>query len=166
MARLKGMLLPRYSLEITNTAELRQSVLSIFDRTFAITYAIELISIIVSLIGVINTLLAMVLERKREISIFRYLGGSWKQLRGMLVLASGVVGAAGILMGGMIGPMMSVIFIEVINKISFGWDIALYVPAYSLSVVTAVLFLTTLAAGLLPLNVARRIDPKRFISFE
>jgi putative ABC transport system permease protein len=166
MARLKGMLLPRYSVEINNTAELRQSVLSIFDRTFAITYAIELISIVVSLIGVINTLLAMVLERKREISIFRYLGGSWKQIRGMLVLAAGVVGAAGILMGGVIGPVMSVIFIEVINSISFGWDITFHVPALSLSVVTALLFLTTLAAGLLPLNVARRIDPKRYISFE
>ncbi len=76
IGRLKEMLSSRYSLEITNTAQLRAKVLSIFDRTFAITYAIELISIIVSLIGVINTLLALVLERKREISIFRYLGGA------------------------------------------------------------------------------------------
>ncbi|MDA8433909.1 MAG: FtsX-like permease family protein [Nitrospiraceae bacterium] len=166
ITRLKATLLPRYSLEITDTAELRQSVLSIFDRTFAITYAIELISIAVSLIGVINTLLAMVLERKRELSIFRYLGGSWNQIRAMLVLTAGIVGAAGILMGGVIGPVMSVIFIEVINAISFGWEIAFQVPAFPLAAVTISLFLTTLAAGLLPLNVARRIDPKRFISFE
>ncbi|MDA8241641.1 MAG: FtsX-like permease family protein [Nitrospiraceae bacterium] len=166
IGRLKAMLLPRYALEITNTAELRESVLSIFDRTFAITYAIELISIVVSLIGVINTLLALVLERKREISIFRYLGGSWAQIRDMLVLAAGIVGITGILMGGVMGPVMSVIFIEVINKISFGWDISFHLPVLYLAVVTTVLFLTTLSAGLIPLNVARRIDPKRFISFE
>jgi putative ABC transport system permease protein len=166
IGRLKEVLLPRYALEITDTAELRESVLSIFDRTFAITYAIELISIVVSLIGVINTLLALVLERKREISIFRYLGGSWGQIRDMLVLAAGIIGVTGILMGGVMGPVMSVIFIEVINKISFGWDISFHLPALYLAVVTTVLFLTTLSAGLIPLNVARRIDPKRFISFE
>jgi putative ABC transport system permease protein len=166
ISRLKAALSPRYSLEITDFAQLRKNVLSIFDRTFAITYAIELISIVVSLIGVINTLLAMVLERKREISIFRYLGGSWDQIRGMLVLAAGIAGAAGILMGGVIGPMMSIIFIEVVNKISFGWEIGFRVPVFSLAAVTAVLFLTTLGAGLLPLKVARRVDPKKFISFE
>jgi putative ABC transport system permease protein len=166
IGRMKEILPPRLSLEITNTAQLRAEVLSIFDRTFAITYAIELISIIVSLIGVINTLLALVLERKREISIFRYLGGSWDQIRVILVLSAGIAGVAGILLGGIMGPLMSVIFIEVINKVSFGWEIHFRVPYLYLALVTSVLFLITLSAGLIPLKVARRIDPKRFISFE
>jgi putative ABC transport system permease protein len=166
IGRMKEILPPRFSLEITNTAQLRDQVLSIFDRTFAITYAIELISIIVSLIGVINTLLALVLERKREISIFRYLGGSWDQIRLILVLSAGIVGIAGILLGGIMGPLMSVIFIEVINKVSFGWEIHFRVPFLYLTLVTTVLFLITLSAGLVPLKVAKRIDPKRFISFE
>jgi putative ABC transport system permease protein len=164
--RMKGTLPPRFSLEITNTAELRAKVLSIFDRTFAITYAIELISITVSLIGVINTLLALVLERKREVSIFRYLGGSWTQIRGIHVLSAGIVGVGGILLGGAMGPLMSVIFIEVINKVSFGWEIHFRVPFLYLSLVTTMLFLITLSAGLVPLKVAKRIDPKRLISFE
>jgi len=166
IGRLKDTLPPGFSLEISDTAQLRDQVLSIFDRTFAITYAIELISIVVSLIGVINTLMALVLERKREISIFRYLGGSWGQLRLTLVLSAGIVGIAGILLGGIMGPMMSVIFIEVINKISFGWEIHFRIPVLYLALVTAVLFLVTLSAGLVPLKVARKIDPKRFISFE
>jgi ABC-type antimicrobial peptide transport system permease subunit len=110
--------------------------------------------------------MALVLERKREISIFRYLGGSWGQLRLTLVLSAGIVGVTGILLGGVMGPMMSVIFIEVINKISFGWEIHFRIPALYLALVTAVLFLVTLSAGLVPLKVAQRIDPKRFISFE
>jgi ABC-type antimicrobial peptide transport system permease subunit len=69
-------------------------------------------------------------------------------------------------MGGVMGAGMSIIFIEVINRISFGWDISFHLPVLYLAVVTTVLFLTTLTAGLIPLNVARRIDPKRFISFE
>ena len=163
---LKGRLLPRYSLDIMNNRQLRESVISIFDKTFAITYAIELISIVVSLIGVINTLMALVLEKKREISIIRYLGGSWQQIRHTLVLAAGIVGITGILLGAAMGFIMSVIFINVINRISFGWEIHFFIPAGYLGTVAILLFLTTLAAGLVPSTVARKIDPKRFISFE
>ncbi|HXW68954.1 MAG TPA: FtsX-like permease family protein [Dissulfurispiraceae bacterium] len=165
-AKLRGALSQRYSVAVMNNRELREKVLAIFNKSFAITYAIELISIIVSLIGVINTLLALVLERKREISIIRYLGGSWRQIESMLVLSAGVVGISGIAMGALIGPIMSSIFIQVINKISFGWEIHFSVPALYLIAVILMLFLSTLAAGLIPARVARRTDPKRFISFE
>ncbi len=165
-ARLRDALSQGYSVEVMNNRELREKVLAIFNKSFAITYAIELISIIVSLIGVVNTLLALVLERKREISIIRYLGGSWKQIESKLVLSAGVVGISGIVMGALIGPIMSSIFIHVINKISFGWEIHFSIPALYLTAVILMLFLSTLAAGLIPARVARRIDPKRFISFE
>ena len=164
--KLKRTLLPRYSVDIMNMDELRQRVLSIFNKTFAITYAIELISIIVSLIGVINMLLALVLERKREISIIRYLGGSWKQIRNILVLSAGIIGIGGIVYGAFLGWAMSLIFINVINKISFGWEIHFRPPFLYLFIVCGILFLTTLMAGLIPSRVARKTDPKRFVSFE
>ena len=88
--KLRSTLSADYSLEIMNNQELRDKILDIFNKTFAITYAIEFISIIVSLIGVINTLLALVFERKREISIIRYLGGSWKQIRRPLFSQQGL----------------------------------------------------------------------------
>ncbi len=163
---LEERLSPAYSLDIMNNRKLRKGVLSIFDRTFAITYAIEFISIVVSLIGVVNTLLALVLERKREISIIRYLGGSWKQIQTTVVLAAGITGIGGIVLGAIMGMLMSVIFITVINKVSFGWEIHFHLPVLYLLAVTAILFLTTLIAGLIPSRVARRIDPGRFISFE
>jgi putative ABC transport system permease protein len=164
--KLEGRLSPGYSLDIMNNSELRERVVSIFDRTFAITYAIEFISIVVSLIGVVNTLLAIVLEKKREMSIIRYLGGSWKQIQSVLVISAGIVGIAGILLGAVMGLLMSVIFITVINKVSFGWEIHFHLPVLYLSLVTFVLLVTTLVAGLIPARVARRIDPKRFVSFE
>jgi putative ABC transport system permease protein len=164
--KLEERLAPRYSLDIMNNRELRERVVSIFDRTFAITYAIEFISIVVSLIGVVNTLLTIVLERKREISIIRYLGASWRQIQATLVISAGIVGIAGILLGVVMGLLLSVIFITVINKVSFGWEIHFHLPVFSLGIVTIVLLATTLFAGLIPARVARRIDPKRFASFE
>jgi putative ABC transport system permease protein len=165
-AKLREALSHRYSVEVIDNQELREKVLAIFNKSFSITYAIELISIIVSLIGVVNTLLALVLERKREISIIRYLGGSWRQIERMLILSAGVVGISGIAMGALIGPIMSGIFILVINKISFGWEIRFSIPALYLTAVILVLLVSTLAAGLIPARVARRTDPKRYISFE
>jgi putative ABC transport system permease protein len=164
--KLKDRLLPDYSLEIMNNQELRQKIMNIFNSSFAITYAIELIAIIVSLIGVVNTLLALVFERKREISIIRYLGGSWKQIQQNMILSAGIVGITGIFLGTLLGPLMSIIFINVVNKISFGWEIHFKIPVIYLISITMMLFFTTLLAGLLPSKVARKIDPRRFISFE
>jgi putative ABC transport system permease protein len=164
--KLKKRLSTRYSLEIRNNEELREKVLAIFNKSFAITYAIELISIMVSLIGVVNILLALVLERKRELSIIRYLGGSWKQIQQLILLSAGIVGICGISFGSLMGFIMSVIFVTVINELSFGWEIHFEIPLLYLSLMAMVLFSTTLFACLIPSRVARKIDPKKFISFE
>lgn len=166
ISSLKQTLFSRYALEIMNNQELRDKIMDIFNKSFAITYAIELISIIVSLIGVINTLLALVLEKKREISIVRYLGGSWRQIKHTLILSAGIVGASGIILGISMGILMSSVFIHTVNKVSFGWKIVFEVPLVSLFALMCVLFLTTLFAGYLPSRVARKIDPGKFISFE
>jgi putative ABC transport system permease protein len=164
--KLREKLLPQYSLLIMNNNELREKILHIFNKSFAITYAIEGISIAVSLIGIINTLMALVFERRREISIMRYLGASWKQIQGIFLLSAGIIGTTGIILGILLGTIMSVILIFVVNKISFGWEIRFTISLFYLSAVIILLFFTTLCAGVLPSKAAQRIDPKRFASFE
>ncbi len=155
-----------YSLEIMNNQELKNKIIEIFNRTFSITYAIEIISIIISLIGVVNTLLALVFEKKRELSIIRYLGGTWQQITKTFILSAGIIAAAGIFYSIFLGPLMSLILIEVVNKISFGWKIYFSIPYHYIALVLMLLFSTTLLSGLIPSVVVRKIDPKRFIAFE
>jgi putative ABC transport system permease protein len=164
--KLSKIYLEKYSLSIVNTRELRQASLEVFDKSFALTYAIQLIAIIISLIGVVNTLLILVLEKKRDISILRYLGGGWDDIRNVMVLSAGIVGLAGLVLGGLMGPVISTAIIHAINKISFGWEVGLRIPWGYLAPLSIVLFLVTLAAGFIPSQVARKIDPKNFISFE
>lgn len=164
--KLKRRLLPVYSLEIMDNQELRDKIMVIFNRSFAITYAIETISIIISIIGLVNTLLALVFERKREISIIRYLGGTWRQIEKNFVLTSGTISILGLILGSLIGFLISLIFINVVNKISFGWEIHLKIPYFYISIVMCTLFLVSLMAGILPSRVAKRVDPKSFITFE
>jgi putative ABC transport system permease protein len=166
IARLKKQLLPSYSLEIMNNRELRDRVRDIFNKSFAITYAIEGISIMVSLIGVITTLLSLVVERKKEISILRYLGTSWRQIQQNLMLSAGITGITGILLGIFLGSLISMILIHVVNKISFGWEIHFLLPLHFLLPFIVLVLITTVFAGYLPSKIAGRIDPKRFVSFE
>jgi putative ABC transport system permease protein len=107
-----------------------------------------------------------VLERKREISILRYLGADWTQIRQSLMLSAGFTGITGIILGTSLGFLMSMILIQVVNKISFGWEIHFSVPLYSLIAIVIVVFCTTVFAGYLPSKIAKKIDPKRFVSFE
>jgi ABC-type antimicrobial peptide transport system permease subunit len=72
----------------------------------------------------------------------------------------------GIFLGALMGPLMTMILIHVVNKISFGWEIHFRIPFLYLFGVMLILFLTTLFAGFLPSKVAKRIDPRRFVSFE
>ncbi len=166
--KLKSILIKNgnYSLEILNNKEIRKKIFKIFDRSFAITYAIEFIAIIISLIGIANTLLAFVIERKREISIIRYLGGSWKQIKGVLILSAGISAVSGIFLGFILGFLISIIFIKVVNQISFGWVVTYQIPFLFLFLLTIILFVSTTLAGFFPSTIAKKIDPKRFISFE
>jgi putative ABC transport system permease protein len=166
--KLKSSLISNgnYSLEILNNKEIRKKIFKIFDRSFAITYAIEFIAIVISLIGIANTLLAFVIERKREISILRYLGGSWNQIKGVLILSAGISAMSGIFLGVVLGLLISIIFIKVVNQISFGWIVNYQIPFLFIFLLTIILFVSTTVAGFFPSAIAKKIDPKRFISFE
>jgi len=107
---------------ISNT-ELKQEILVIFDRTFTVTYVLELIAIIIAILGIINTLVLSVLQRRREFAMLRSLGITMLHIRRLMLWESGYLGLLGGLLGVVGGMLLSVLLIEVINKQSFGWTI-------------------------------------------
>jgi putative ABC transport system permease protein len=164
--KLKQEIGNAFAIDITDNADFRRAVLRVFDKSFALTYAIELIAIVISLIGVVNALLILVFERKREISVLRYLGASWQQIRQVMIVSAGIVGSGGIALGFVMGSGISIVITHVINRISFGWDVSVRMPVPSVALLLSLLFVTTLFAGLVPSYLARKIDPKAFISYE
>lgn len=107
---------------ISNT-ELKQEIMVIFDRTFTVTYVLELIAIIIAVLGIVNTLVLSVLQRRREFAMLRSLGTTMLHIRRLMVWESGYLGLLGGLLGVLGGILLSVLLIEVINKQSFGWTI-------------------------------------------
>ena len=107
---------------------LRAEVLRIFDSTFAITYALEIIAVVVAMLGVGATLLTLVIERRRELSMLRLIGAASRQVRRMVVIEAALIGAASQAIGLVVGLLLSLLLVYVINVQSFGWTIQFRVP--------------------------------------
>jgi putative ABC transport system permease protein len=155
---LEAMFGPNYHAFVVTNSEIRGEVMKIFDQTFLITYALLAVAIVVAVLGVINTLAALILERTRDLALLRVLGMSIAQVRRMLVLESSVLGLTSTVAGLAMGYVLSWILIYVINKQSFGWTIAFHTPVRLIAASLAVTFIASLLAGLVPSRLARRID--------
>ncbi len=103
--------------------ELREEALVIFDRTFAITSALNLLATIVAFIGVLSALMALQIERTRELGVLRANGMTLGQMWRMTLLETGLLGGAAGLIALPMGFILAVILIYIINLRSFGWTI-------------------------------------------
>jgi putative ABC transport system permease protein len=61
----------RHRMSIYTNRSLRNEVLRIFDATFAITWALELVAVAVAVMGIVATLVTLIMERRRELSLLR-----------------------------------------------------------------------------------------------
>ncbi|MYF24134.1 MAG: ABC transporter permease [Nitrospira sp. SB0678_bin_10] len=147
---LKKALGPLIPVSVVSNTELRTHILEIFDRTFRLTYGLELVTVIVGLLGIINTLLTTVVERQREFATFRAIGGSRRQVRGLVVRESLCLGFLGLGLGLLAGVLLATLLISVINKQSFGWTIHMTVPSKTILEAFLVAGFTGLLAGYLP----------------
>jgi putative ABC transport system permease protein len=144
---------------IFSNRDLRTQALIIFDRTFAITYALEAVAIIVAVIGVAGALLAVVIDRRRELGLLRFLGAASWQIRKLILVEAGLLGLLATLAGVVQGFALSLILVFVINKQSFGWTIRFHWPVEILLGALTLVYVATVLAGLYPANVAIRLNP-------
>lgn len=155
-----------YQLIIRSNAELKKDVLDIFDKTFAITYALEIIAIGVAVLGLFNTLISLILERKREVGILRFLGAFKEQVKRVVLIEAGILGLIGSVMGLIAGVVVSTILIFVINKQSFGWTIQMHLPYLFILLTTSMFWIVATSAGLYPARLAARLNPKEAVRVE
>jgi putative ABC transport system permease protein len=149
---------PKHNAFVVTNGEVKAEVMRIFDQTFMITYALLGVAIVVAVLGIVNTLAALILERSRELALLRIGGLSTGELRTMIVLESTLLGVASTAAGLVMGYALSWILIYVINKQSFGWTIDFYSPVGLIVASLAVTLLSSALAGLAPARLAQRID--------
>jgi putative ABC transport system permease protein len=127
------------AVEITTTAALHERSLQIFDRAFAITYALEVIAVIIGLTGVSFAASSTALARRAEFGMLRHIGMRRKQIIGMLADEGILTSAFGVIYGLALGIALSLVLVYVINRQSFNWSIDLDVPGQLLALLSLVL---------------------------
>ncbi len=144
---------------VFTNGRLRREGIAVFDRTFRITYALEAVAVIVAVLGIAGTLLAVVIDRRREFALLRFLGAAQPQVRRIILCEAGLLGLLANGIGLVLGTLLSLILIFVINKQSFGWTIQFHWPVALLLAVLTGVYVATILAGLYPARAATRLNP-------
>jgi len=142
---------------IYSNRTLRAEILNVFDSTFAITYALELIAIAVAMLGVAGTLLTLVLERRRDLSLLRLTGADRRQVRRMVIIEAALIGGVSQGIGLAVGFALSMVLIYVINVQSFGWTIQFHLPTAFLMQASIAVVIATSIAGIYPARRASQL---------
>jgi putative ABC transport system permease protein len=154
-SEIKAALVDHQQVLVRANQALRNEVLQVFDRTFTITGALQLLATIVAFIGVLSALLSVELERQRELGILRAVGLTARQLWGLIMLETGLLGTVAGLLAMPTGYILAVILIFIINRRSFGWTLQMQLQVEPFVIALVVAVSAAMLAGVYP---ARRMS--------
>jgi putative ABC transport system permease protein len=156
----------RYQLFISTHNELRDAVVKIMEQSFVVNYAVEIVAVVVAIFSVINTLLASVLDRTREIGVLRAIGATQGQVRRSVVAEAGWMGLIGGLLGLFAGTLMAYHHVVYNTKQLTGWTFQFFYPydVAAFSIVASVLL--CVLAGFGPAKQAASLPIVSAIGYE
>ncbi len=150
-------------LDFARPGEIRAMSLTIFDRSFAVTYLLEAIAIAIGLSGVAATFSAQTLARAREFGMLRHVGVTRGQILRILALEGGALTALGVVCGFALGLVISLILVYVVNPQSFHWTMQLHLPWTLLASVAGVLLAASVVTALVSGRYALSGGPIRAV---
>jgi putative ABC transport system permease protein len=133
----------------TNKA-LRAETLAIFDRTFAITGALQLMTTFVAFVGVLSAMMSLQLDKKRQFGILRAVGLTGRQLWKLVALETGLMGSVAGILAMPTGYILALILVYIINRRSFGWTLQMQLDFWPFLQAFMVAILASLLAGIYP----------------
>jgi putative ABC transport system permease protein len=141
---------PGTPLVIRSNAELRQRSLEVFDRTFQVTRVLRALAFLVAFVAVLSALMALQLERTRELGVLRATGMTPGQTGGLVFLQTGIMGVLAGVLALPVGLALAAAMIFVVNRRSFGWTLDMTVPPEFLVQAVALALAGALLAGIHP----------------
>jgi putative ABC transport system permease protein len=151
------------NLDVADPGEIRQRSLQTFDRTFAVTYALELVALAIGLTGLSSSFGALVLARRREFGMLRHVGMTRRQIGTMLAAEGMLVSALGLAVGLALGWLISLILIHVVNRQSFHWTMDLAIPWLPLALFSVAMLAAASLTALFSARQAMADDAARAV---
>ena len=137
-------------LRVRSNADLREASLQVFDRSFTITSVMRILAVIVAFVGVLSALMAMQMERRRELGTLRALGFTQRQVWGLITSQTGLMGLIAGILSIPIGLALASGLIFVVNRRSFGWSMDMQIFPDILLQAVGLSLLAALLAGVYP----------------
>ncbi len=129
-------------LRIFTNAHLRVELIRIFRQTFSITYALELIGVVVAVLGLALTLTSVLLERRGELTTLRALGFAHGEIAMATAWEGVILAFAGVIAGSILSVWVGWLLVFVINKQTFGWTLQFAVPWAQMGGLTVIVVLS------------------------
>jgi putative ABC transport system permease protein len=156
----------QYNLFVLTNQDLRNEARKLVEAAFGVTYAMEVVAVLLALLGVINTLLSAVLDRTREIGLLRAVGAGRAHVLKMFTAEAAFIGLAGGLLGIVTGWVVGIVVTQVVGTQSTGWSFPYRFPAMLALQMTVAASLCAVLAGLLPARRAARLDVVEALAYE
>ena len=150
VSRARALAEGRQEVTVRSTRALRQASLDVFDQTFVVTSVLRLLAVGVAFVGVLSALMALQLERRRELAVLRAQGMTPGELRRMVLAQTGLMGLWAGALSVPLGLALAAVLVFVVNVRSFGWTLAFVVSPGVLLQAVALAVVAALLAGAYP----------------
>ncbi len=156
----------QYNLFVLSNSELREEVTSLVDDAFRVTYAMEAVAVLLALLGVINTLLAAVLDRTREIGLLRAVGAARSHVLRLFVGEAAFIGLSGGLIGVLTGTVLGIVVTMTVGEQATGWRFPYLFPTMVAVQMSLTATLCAAVAGVYPARRAAGLDVVEALAYE
>ena len=153
-------------LQIRSNQALRSDSLEVFDRSFLITSALQLITTVVAFVGILSAMLSLQMEKQRQMGILKAIGMSGRQLWTLTLLETGLIGAMAGILALPTGYIVAQILLRLINRLSFGWTLQMHLRAEPFVQALIIAIGAAMLAGLYPAFRATRRGAADAIRFD
>ena len=166
MEAIRDMPVSPAMMKIVSGPSIKRGILEVFDKTFLITTALQILTAIVAFTGVFNAIMTLLMERQREMGILRACGAQSGQVGRLMLVECAINGLIAGVLALPLGVFLAWVLIDVVNQRSFGWS---YDMVLSAGVLIQALILSVgaaVTAGIFPAFSAGRIDISRALHME
>jgi putative ABC transport system permease protein len=160
---LQGTVPSGEAVQFNPTGEIRALSLRVFDRSFAVTYVLEIAAILIGMIGVAATFSAQAIARTREFGMLRHVGVTRGQVLRVLALEGALATGHALLVGLVTGLLVSLVLIRVVNRQSFHWTMDFSAPGGLIAVLCVALLLCATLTAALAGRRATGVSPLRAV---
>ncbi|MDB6138351.1 MAG: hypothetical protein JWO94_1423, partial [Verrucomicrobiaceae bacterium] len=124
-------------LSVFTQEHLRSEALRIFRQTFAVTYALEAVGVVVAVAGLGLALASLLLDRRQDLAALRAIGFTTRDVARACAWEGLGLALSGVLTGIVTGIWLGWLLIERVNKQSFGWTLSFHFPFWQISAMAA-----------------------------